>query len=112
MKDKTPLLVEYSDLIKLLTTLSPKKRSQLISQLKGREINCLSEIVSNFLQKRLTTNPNVIEKLRKYRNDLKIVAKKKTPIYLKKKIYLSRRGGAILTTLLPLAVSLLSSIIG
>lgn len=108
---KTPLIVKHKDLISLLTNLSPKLRSAVIASLKRHEINCISEIFANFLRKRLTDNPKVIGKLKKFKSDIRTVALKKTPLYKKRAILLSKRGGGILAALLPLAASVVTSLI-
>lgn len=108
---KQPLLAQYSDLILLLNRLSPSNRAKLLSQLRSQEVNCLSEIISNFLKGHLTTDPRIIKRLKKYRSDLKILALRKTPLYVKKSLLAAKRGAGILSILLPLATSLLSSLI-
>lgn len=106
-----PLILQHKDLIFLLSQLSPKLRKDLIKGLKKKEIECISEIFSNFLKKRLTDKTNVINKLKKFRKDIRAVALKKTPVFKKKAILLSQRGGSILMTLLPLVTSVISGLL-
>ena len=108
---KVPLIVKHKEFITLLSHLPTKLRNKLIKDLKKPELNCISEIFANFLRKRLTSSPKTILKLKKFRRDIRTVALKKTPIYKKKKILLSRRGAGILTALIPLAASLISTLI-
>lgn len=108
---KVPLILQHKDLIFLLTHISPKLRKEVLQTLKKREIDCISEIFSNFLKKRLTIKTKIINKLKSFKNDIRIVALKKTPIFKKKAILLSKRGGSILSLLLPLAASVLTSLI-
>lgn len=88
-----PLILQHKDLIFLLSHLSPKLRKDLIKGLKKKEIECISEIFSNFLKKRLTDKTNVINKLKKFRKDIRAVALKKTPVFKKKSnLTLAKRG--------------------
>lgn len=108
---KEPLILQHKDLIFLLTHLSPKLRKELIKGLKKSEIECISEIFSNFLKKRLTDKSNIINKLKKFKKDIRAVALKKTPLFKKKAILLSQRGGGILMTLLPLVTSVITGLL-
>jgi len=112
MNEKKPLILRYKDLIFLLSHLSPKLRKEVLQGLKKHELNCISEIFSNFLKKRLTDDANIIDKLKKFRRDIHTVALKKTPTFKKKAILLSKRGGSILGALLPLAVSVITGLLG
>lgn len=111
MDERKPLVLEYKDLVHLLSQVSPKLRRQILQSLNKREVSCISEIFSNFLKKRLTHDSAVINKLKKFRNDIRTVALKKTPVYRKKAVLLSKRGGSILAALLPIAVSLITSLL-
>lgn len=108
---KEPLILQHKDLIFLLSHLSPKLRKDLIKSLKRSEIECISEIFSNFLKKRLTDKPNIISKLKKIKKDIRTVALKKTPLFKKKAILLSQRGGSILMALLPLVTSVITGLL-
>lgn len=106
-----PLILEHKDLIFLLTHISPKLRKEILKGLKKHELNCISEIFSNFLKKRLTDNSSIINKLRKFKKDIHTVSLKKTPIIKKKAILLSKRGGSILAALLPLAATIITNLL-
>lgn len=105
------LVEKHHQLLFLLNNLSPKKRNKLIKALKRQEIESICEIFANFLKRNIPVQPQIINGLQRYQNDIRSVARKKTPLYKKKLILTSRRGGAILAALLPLAVSLISSLI-
>ena len=111
MDEEKPLILQYKDLVFLLSHVSPKLRKQLLQSLNKREVNYISEIFANFLKKRLTNDNTTISKLKKFRNDIRAVALKKTPLYKKKAILLSTRGGSILAALLPIAVSTITSLL-
>lgn len=111
-KKKKPLIVIYKDLLTLLSKLNKDKRKKFISLLKKREIDSISEIFNNFLNKRLTTDPRHINRLKPFSQQITAVARKKTATGLKKKILSSLKGGNILAVLLPLAVNLIGKLIG
>lgn len=109
--NKIPLIVEHNDLIFLITHISPKLRKEVLKGLKKRELNCISEMFSNFLRRRLTDNSNTMNKLRKFKEDIHSVSLKSTPVIGKKAIILSKRGGSILAALLPLAARVLTNLL-
>jgi len=104
------LTADNADFISFLTKLSPKNRVKLISTFSNSQIRVISEIFNNFLHKNLTTDTKVISKIKPFSKEVKKIALKRTPLYQKKKILSSKRGGAILSVLLPIAASLFSSI--
>lgn len=107
----SPLAFIHKDLIYLLEKLSSKKRKKLIAVLKKKHIDCISEIFLNFLKKNLTRDKGIIKSLNKYKEDIRKIAKKGHPTALKRRILKSQRGGAILSLLLPLAASVITSLI-
>lgn len=108
---KTPLILQHKELVFLLSQLTPKLRREILQGLKKHELDCLAEIFSNFLRRRLTDNSNIINKLRKFKKDIHTVALKRTPNFKKKAILLSKRGGSILSALLPLAVTAITTLL-
>ena len=78
--------------------------------LKKRHIDCIAEIFLIFLKNNLTCDKGVIKSLNKYKNDIRKVAKKGESTTLKRKIFKSQRGGAILLLLLPLVASVITSL--
>ena len=108
---KKPLIEIHKDFILFLTSLSPQQRKKLISILKKKQIDSISEIFANFLKSNLTQNAKIIQKLKKYRREIQSVARKRTPIQQKRQILNSKRGGFILSALLPIATSVISSLL-
>ena len=109
-QSKTPLILTHRKLILLLRKLDPRNRKSLLGQLNKDHIQCLSEIFSNFLKKHLTLNPKIIKKLRHYQSEIREIARKKTSLKKKKGILTSKRGGNILSIILPLATTLISKL--
>ena len=110
MRRKASLLGAHKNFILLLKKLKLKDRNRAIKQAAREQLNCISEIFSNFLKKHLTLNSKVIKKLRNYREDIRAIARKKTPLYKKRLILTSRRGGNILAAILPIAASLIGKL--
>ena len=110
MRRKTSLLGAHKNFILLLKKLKSKDRNRAIKTAAREQLNCISEIFSIFLKKHLTLNSKVIKKLRNYREDIRVIARKKTPLHKKRLILTSRRGGNILAAILPLAASLIGKL--
>lgn len=109
---KKPLLEVNKDIIRVLIKLKPKQRSGLIGVLKKKQIETICEIFLNFLKKNITTDLKVVKKLKKYKSLIKRVISKKTGVKAKRLILRSKRGGGVLSILLPLAASLIGSLVG
>ena len=54
MREKTPLLSAHKDFVLILKKLKRKDRNRVIKQAAREQLNCISEIFSNFLRKHLT----------------------------------------------------------
>ena len=110
MRKKTPLLSAHKNFVLLLKKLKVKDIYRVIKQATREQLNCISEIFSNFLKKHLTLSNKIIKKLRNYREDIRAIARKKTPLYKKRLVLASRRGGNILAAILPIAASLIGKL--
>lgn len=108
---KKPLIETHKELILFLNKLSPQKRTKFISILKKNDIDCIAEVFTNFLKRNLTQDTDIIKKVRKYHKDIRSVARKRTPLKHKLKILTSQRGGFVLSVLLPLAASIITSLV-
>ena len=107
-----PYIVKNNEFLKYFSKLPQRNKIHLIPTLNRNQLNTISEICKNFLSKNLTTCPKIIRKVKpskKKKN--KAISLKTTPLYKKKKILQSRSGGAILSILIPLAASLIGSLI-
>ena len=108
---KKPLIELHKNLLLFLNSLTPKQRKKFVLLLKKNQIDSIAEIFSNFLKSNLTQDKKIIHKLKQYRGDIQTVARKRTPLHHKIKVLNSKRGGFILSALLPLAASLITSLI-
>ena len=106
-----PYVIKNKEFVEFFGKLSPRKKKKLIPVLSKDQVNTISEICKNFLKRNLTEDPNVIKKLRHTKNEIKSIALKTLPLYKKKNILQTRKGGAILSVLLPLAASIVTSLL-
>ena len=109
---KKSLIDKNREFVIFLSLVPARERGKIIAVLGGRYINTISEIFQNFLKKNLTQDISDIRKLTRYRQEVREVALRRNPLYKRKRILRSRKGGAILSVLLPLAASLISRIWG
>lgn len=112
MPSKRPLVQVHKGLLKLLSNLPKKKRNKVIALLKKEEVNSISEIFKNFLNKNLTVDKKIIKKVNPYKKEIRRLALKSVPLKEKVKILISPRGGSLLGFLLPVAVNLISKLFG
>lgn len=109
---KKPRIYEHQDLISLLLKLRTKeKRAKLIGLLNREQINTICEIFFNFLSQNLTTDNKVLNKLRKFKSLIRKVGAKSTGIKIKRALLGSKKGGGVLSILLPIAASFIGSLI-
>lgn len=106
-----PLLSENKEFIVFFSKLPPNKRIKLIDSLTKLHLDCIGEIFKNFLRNNLTDDIKTVKLLKRYQTEIRKVSRKSTPLYIKKKILRSKRGGSILSLLLPLASSIIGSIL-
>lgn len=106
-----PYIIQNKEFLNFFTNLSPNKKKKFIPILSKDQLNTISEICKNFLKRNLTEDPNIVKKVKRCQKEIKTVALKTVPLYRKKKILQSRKGGAILSVLLPLAASVITSLL-
>ena len=94
--------------INLLLGLPPSKRSKIINHCRKQQLDAISEIILNFLNRNLTRDPSIIQALKPHKKSLHKLILKKFPLTKKKKILSSKRGAGILSVLLPLVGTLFS----
>ena len=106
-----PYILTNNEFLNFFSNLPLKSKRHLIPTLNRGQINTISEICKNFLSKNLTRCPRIIRKVKSAKREIKAVSLKSVPLYRKKQILQSRSGGAILSVLLPLAATLIGSLI-
>ena len=106
-----PYVIRNKEFVEFFGKLSPYKKQKLIPVLSKDQVNTISEICKNFLKRNLTEDPKVIKKLRRTQKEIKTISLKTVPLYKKKNILQTRKGGAILSVLVPLAASVITSLL-
>ena len=112
MGKNDPLVVKYKDLLELLNALPASKKSKFLHGAPNTVINLIAEIFKNLLRENIPIPPSHIKKLKRGKDLIRSVALKKTSLTSKKKLLCSRRGGGLLATIIPLALSAVKSIFG
>ena len=104
------LLEQNKEFIIFLNKLSKSERNRLLGVLGTKYINTISEIFHNFLKQNLTSDTSVIKRVKPYKNEIRAISRKRLPIYKKRVLLQSKKGGSILSVLLPIASSLITSL--
>lgn len=111
-KKHSPLVIKHKDLLSLLCSLSSSEKVKLLRGAPNSAFHCLSEVFKNFLKENIGAPSPLIRKLRRHRDLIRKVSLKSTPIKTKRQLLLSRRGGGVLSTILPLAWTAIKSLFG
>ena len=80
------LLQKNKEFIIFLNKLKPHQKKLILRHLSSDYINTLSEICHNFLLKNLTSDSKVIQKVEKYKSEVRKLARKKNTSPSKKKV--------------------------
>ena len=107
----TPLTVQYCDFITFLKTKDPKKIREITKNLPKEVINALSEVVLNGLCGNIPLNNEDIEKLKPFKKLMKLLSNKSKSTRERQRLMSSHSGGSLLGVLLPLASSIIASLI-
>ena len=102
--------LKRKDYLSLLgSTRQKKKRSLLLDYASNGDIAAISEVIFNLLKGIIPLNDKQRRTLRKYQRVLRAISKK-TLSYKTKRHILKQEGG-FLPTLIPIALSVLSSLL-
>lgn len=106
----TPKALRHREFLTLLgKSKQGKRRKMLLEAASSDEIRAVAECALNLLKNRIKLNNNQKRKLKRHKESLRYIAHKGTNIK-KKRRALQQRGG-FLTSLLPLAMSAISSLV-
>lgn len=110
-KKKEPLAIKHKDYLTLLSkTKTSVRRQKLIDAGNNGEINAVSECIRNLIDGNVPLNKAQLKTLRRYKTILRTLAKKCGGVKDRRAIL--RQKGGFLATLLPIALSAVSSLIG
>ena len=108
---KPPLASQYCDFILFSKSKDTKTVQNVVKSLPNTVINALSEVILNGFCGNIPLNPSDIEKLKPYKKLMKLLSNKSVHVSQRKKLMCSKRGGSLLSILIPLAVSTIASLI-
>lgn len=101
---------KHKDYLSLLAKSKSRKRRNALIELADRgEILAIAECIHNILRGNVRLPTACARRMRRHKNDMRMLAKKTGSIKSKKKL-LKQRGG-FLPAILPIAVSLLGSVL-
>ena len=94
----------------LLSKTHPTQQETLLETAEPDQIRAICECVYNILQGNIYVPEAIKEQLRPHRNILRDIADKKVSYQTKKKL-LVQKGGTLLSSLLPIAISGVTSLL-
>ena len=97
--------------ILFLKSKDKSKIKEIVKNLPTPIINSLSEVVLNGLCGNIPLNNSDIEKLKPFKKLMKSLSNKSNKVGLRKKLMTSKKGGSLLSIILPLAATAITSLI-
>jgi len=88
--------------------LGDRAKRQIVKKCDREFLDCVSECAKNVIKSNVPLKPTQLQRLRRERNNVRVLASKKTS--LKKKRRILQKGG-FLTALLPPVLSVLGSLL-
>ena len=107
---KQPLATHYCDFILFLKSKDEKKIKEIVKNLPEDVINALSEVVLNGLCGNIPLNSIDIEKLKPFRKLMNLLSNKSVGIVKRKRLMSSKKGGSLLSILIPLASTIIAGL--
>ena len=109
---KKPKALEHLDYLSLLgRTKNKKKRNLLLNYGNADQMRAVSECAHNLLQGNVPMKSPEVKKMKRFKTSLRGLANPRMSVDKKKRL-LSQQGGGFLGSLIPLAVTALSSLFG
>ena len=108
---KSPLAIQNAHFLKFFSKIGSSRRSRLIPSLNKPHVQSISEVCENFLKSNVPCTLCELKKLYPYREELRTLSSKKLSLKKKKNLMTTRRGGALLSVLLPLAIGAITTLL-
>ena len=108
---KVPLSAQFCDFILMLKSKDETEIKKIVKNLPKNVINALSEVVLNGLCGNIPLNKSDIEKLKPFRRLMKSLSNKSIKVGERKKLMISKKGGSLLSIIIPLAASVITGLI-
>lgn len=110
---KQPKAIRNADYLSLLgRTKNKKKRQQLIALADRDQIDAISEIVQNILQGTLVLTQVQHDRLRRYKNCMRRIITRSTPLHQKKAYLQTYSGGGFIPLILSAAIPVIAKLLG
>ena len=111
MKNKTrPKAMVHTDYLSLVgKTKSKGKRAMLIDYADRDQIEAIAECINNILQGNVPLTKRETTKLKRHKKAMRIVSDRRSPVKHKRNVL--KQSGGFLSTLIPIAVSALGSLV-
>ena len=110
-KNKKSLTAKYCDFILFLKSKDKTKIKEIVKNLPNPVINALSEVILNGFCGNIPLNKSDIEKLKPFKKLMKLLSNKSNKVSSRKKLMSSKKGGSLLSIILPLAATAITSLI-
>ena len=102
---------QYCEFILFLKSKDENKIKEIVKNLPNEVINALSEVILNGFCGNIPLNVKDIEKLKPFRKLMHLLSKKSVSVRHRKKLMCTKSGGSLLSILIPLAASVIGSLI-
>lgn len=108
---KIPSCKRNIHFLKYIHSIPKNKRNNILKKVCSHdELNSIIEIFFNFLNKNIPCKNSFIKYLKKYSSHFFKITKKSNSNSIRRKLLTSKTGGFLLTTLLNIAIPLLSKL--
>ena len=108
---KVPLSAQYCDFILFLKSKDENKIKEIVKNLPVPIINALSEVILNGMCGNIPLNKSDIDKLKPFRKLMQSLSNKSNSASSRKQLMISKKGGSLLSIILPLAAVTISRLI-
>ena len=103
----TSIIIDNEEFLKFMKILSPDARYRFIEGLSTKQVNVLSQVFKQLLNRNMLRDENAFKFVRKFCKEITEIGQKKTAIYKKKTFLQSTIGNKLLDEALHIALSAL-----
>ena len=102
----------HADLLRALCTLPLEQRKALLKRANKSQVNCLSELALNLLNRRIPVSSTQRARLTRFKKQLRILGCRNASLKKRKRVLSQSGGAAFLPLLLNIALPVISSLVG
>ena len=103
----TSIIIDNEEFLKFMKILSPDARYRFIEGLSTKQVNVLSQVFKQLLNRNMLRDENAFKFVRTFCKEIMEIGRKKTAIYKKKTFLKSTIGNKLLDEALQIALSAL-----